>query len=46
MPPELGQPLWPGTIYIIVGLAGAEPLLRGFRIDEHGVAELDLTITA
>jgi len=33
-----------GTIYLIVGLAGAQPALRAFRIDAHGVAELDLTI--
>ena len=44
VPPELCQPLWPGTIYLIVGLAGAQPALRAFRIDAHGVAELDLTI--
>jgi len=44
VPPELGQPLWPGTIYLIVGLAGAQPALRAFRIDAQGVAEIDLTV--
>jgi len=44
VPPELGQPLWPGTIYLIVGLAGAEPELRGYRIDGEGVAEVALEV--
>jgi proteasome lid subunit RPN8/RPN11 len=44
VPPELGKPLWPGTIYLIVGLAGAEPELRGYRIDAAGVSEVTLTI--
>jgi proteasome lid subunit RPN8/RPN11 len=44
VPPELGKPLWPGTIYLIVGLAGTEPQLRGYRIEGDGVAEVELSI--
>jgi [CysO sulfur-carrier protein]-S-L-cysteine hydrolase len=44
VPPDLGKPLWPGTIYLIVGLAAAEPQLRGYRIDTGGVTEVELTI--
>jgi proteasome lid subunit RPN8/RPN11 len=44
VPPELGQALWPGTIYLIVGLAGAEPELRGYRINDAGVSEVELTV--
>lgn len=44
VPPELGQPLWPGTIYLIVGVAGAQPELRGYRIDGAGVSEIELTL--
>jgi proteasome lid subunit RPN8/RPN11 len=44
VPPELGQPLWPGTIYIIAGVAAAEPDVRAFRIDGDGVAEVALSV--
>lgn len=44
VPPELGRPLWPGTVYLIVGVAGDEPDLRGFKIDGDGVAEVALSV--
>jgi [CysO sulfur-carrier protein]-S-L-cysteine hydrolase len=44
VPPEIGAPLWPGTIYLIVGLAGEEPEVRGWRIDGEGVAEVALSV--
>ena len=44
VPPELGAPLWPGTVYVIVGLAGEEPDVRGWRIDGDGVAEVELAV--
>ena len=44
VPPELGTPLWPGTVYVIVGVAGEEPDVRGFRIDGDGVAEVALSV--
>jgi proteasome lid subunit RPN8/RPN11 len=44
VPPQLGQPLWPGTIYLIVGVAGDSPELRGYRIDGDGVAEVELSV--
>ena len=44
VPPELGAPLWPGTIYLIIGVAGPEPELRGYAIDGEGVSELELEI--
>jgi len=44
VPPELGAPLWPGTLYLIVGVAGAEPEVRAFRIDGDGVEEVALSV--
>ena len=44
VPPELGQPLWPGTIYLIVGVASDEPEICGYRIDGDGVAEVALSV--
>jgi proteasome lid subunit RPN8/RPN11 len=44
VPPELGEPLWPGTVYVIVGVAGDEPDVRGWRIDGDGVAEVALSV--
>jgi proteasome lid subunit RPN8/RPN11 len=44
VPPELGEPLWPGTIYVILGVAGTDPDVRGFRIDGDGVAEVALSV--
>lgn len=45
VPPELGTPLWPGTIYVIVGVGGTEPEVRGFQIDADGVAEVALSVS-
>ena len=45
VPPELGTPLWPGTIYVIVGVGGTEPEVRGFEIDTDGVAEVALSVS-
>jgi [CysO sulfur-carrier protein]-S-L-cysteine hydrolase len=46
VPPKLGEPLWPGTLYIIVGFPDGqdEPDVRGFRIDGDGVAEVALSV--
>jgi proteasome lid subunit RPN8/RPN11 len=44
VPPDLGQPLWPGTIYVIVGVAGEQPDVRGYRLDADGVAEVALSV--
>jgi proteasome lid subunit RPN8/RPN11 len=44
VPPELGTPLWPGTIYVIIGVAGNEPDVRAFKIDGDGVAEVALSV--
>jgi proteasome lid subunit RPN8/RPN11 len=43
-PPELGQALWPGTIYVILGVAGPDPDVRAFQIDGEGVAEVALSV--
>jgi proteasome lid subunit RPN8/RPN11 len=40
---ELG-PLWPGTIYIIVGLAGEEPEVRAWRIESKTPEEVELSV--
>jgi len=45
VPPELGKPLWPGTVYLIVGVALPVPELRGYRMDGDGVTEVELEIT-
>jgi proteasome lid subunit RPN8/RPN11 len=44
VPPELGEQLWPGTIYLIVGVAADEPDVRGYRIDGDGVSEVALSV--
>jgi proteasome lid subunit RPN8/RPN11 len=44
VPPELGEQLWPGTIYLIVGVAADEPEVRGYRIDGDGVSEVALSV--
>jgi proteasome lid subunit RPN8/RPN11 len=38
------EPLFPGVIYLIASLAEGEAPLRGFRIDEDGVSEVELTV--
>jgi [CysO sulfur-carrier protein]-S-L-cysteine hydrolase len=37
-------PLWPGTIYIIVGLGGEEPQVRAFRIESDTPEEVALSV--
>jgi proteasome lid subunit RPN8/RPN11 len=37
-------PLWPGTIYIIVGVAGEEPHVRAFRIESQTPEEVELSV--
>jgi proteasome lid subunit RPN8/RPN11 len=44
VPPDLGAPLWPGTVYLIAGVAGTEPDLRGYRIEAEGITEVELDI--
>jgi proteasome lid subunit RPN8/RPN11 len=41
--PAVGA-LWPGTIYIIVGLAEEEPQVRGFRIESQAPEEVELSV--
>ena len=41
--PAVG-PLWPGTIYIIVGVAGEEPQVRAFRIESDTPEEVELSV--
>jgi [CysO sulfur-carrier protein]-S-L-cysteine hydrolase len=39
------QELWPGTLYVIVGVAGEEPEVRAFRIAAGGgVSEVALEV--
>jgi [CysO sulfur-carrier protein]-S-L-cysteine hydrolase len=38
------EPLFPGVVYLIASLAEDEVPLRGFRIDEDGVTEVELTV--
>jgi proteasome lid subunit RPN8/RPN11 len=42
--PETGEPLWPGTIYIIVGFEGADPEVRAWRIRSDGYDEVELSV--
>ena len=41
--PRVG-PLWPGTLYIIVGLAGEQPEVRAFRIESETPQEVELSV--
>ena len=38
------EALFPGVVYLIVSLAEGEDPLRGFKIDEKGVTQIDLTV--
>jgi [CysO sulfur-carrier protein]-S-L-cysteine hydrolase len=38
------EPLFPGVVYLIASLAEREAPLRGFRIDEDGVTEVELAV--
>jgi proteasome lid subunit RPN8/RPN11 len=46
VPPATNEPLWPNTIYVIIGFpdAAEEPEVRGYRIDGDGVAEVALSV--
>jgi [CysO sulfur-carrier protein]-S-L-cysteine hydrolase len=33
---------WPGVLWLICSLAGAEPVVRGFRIDDGRIEEVEL----
>jgi proteasome lid subunit RPN8/RPN11 len=37
-------PLWPGSLYIIVGVAGEEPVVRAFRIESQTPEEVALSV--
>ncbi|HEX4035735.1 MAG TPA: M67 family metallopeptidase [Solirubrobacteraceae bacterium] len=37
-------PLWPGTLYIIVGLAAEEPEVRAYRIESETPEEVALSV--
>lgn len=41
--PEVG-PLWPGSLYVIVGLAGEKPEVRAFRIESDTPEEVALDV--
>ena len=41
--PNIG-PIWPGTVYLIVGLAGGEPQVRAWRIESSTPEEVELAI--
>ena len=41
--PKFG-PVWPGSIYIIIGLATAEPEVRAFRIESKTPEEVALSV--
>ena len=42
--PDVG-PLWPGSIYLIVGVAGEQPEVRGWRIESERPVEVQLSVT-
>ena len=35
---------WPGVVWAIASLAGDEPVIRAFRIDDGAVQELELVV--
>jgi [CysO sulfur-carrier protein]-S-L-cysteine hydrolase len=41
--PEVG-PLWPGSVYIIVGIAGDQPDVRAWRIESNTPEEVVLSV--
>jgi [CysO sulfur-carrier protein]-S-L-cysteine hydrolase len=41
--PKVG-PVWPGSIYIIIGLDGAEPEVKAFRIESGTPEEVALSV--
>ncbi len=38
------EPVWPGSLYIIVGVGQARPEVRAYRIGGGGVAEVALSV--
>ena len=42
--PGSGEQLWPGTLYVIVGVAGDEPEVKAYRIESAGVEEVALSV--
>jgi proteasome lid subunit RPN8/RPN11 len=42
---DVRQAYYPEAAYLIVSLAEADPVLRGFRINEGKVTEIDLELT-
>jgi proteasome lid subunit RPN8/RPN11 len=43
--PGSGEPMWPGSLYIIVGVAGAEPEVRAWRIESTTPEEVALSVS-
>jgi [CysO sulfur-carrier protein]-S-L-cysteine hydrolase len=41
---DINLATYPDTVYLIVSLADGEQALRGFRIDDGEVSEVDLTV--
>ncbi|MGH2851802.1 MAG: Mov34/MPN/PAD-1 family protein [Solirubrobacteraceae bacterium] len=41
--PDVG-PVWPGSLYIIVGFETAEPCVRAYRIDSSTPEEVELSV--
>jgi len=39
-----GEPLWPGSLYIIIGLAGPEVEVRAYRIESQAPDEVALSV--
>jgi proteasome lid subunit RPN8/RPN11 len=37
-------PLWPGSVYLIIGLAGEQPDVRAFRIESETPEEVALSV--
>jgi|SRR5579862_4594262 len=37
-------PIWPGTLYIIVGFERAEPAVRAYRIETSAPQEVELSV--
>jgi hypothetical protein len=42
--PGSGEQLWPGTLYVIVGVAGAQPEVKAYRIESSVVEEVALSV--
>jgi proteasome lid subunit RPN8/RPN11 len=41
---NLASPLYPNVLYVIVGLAGAEPEVRAYTIRDKRIAEVELDV--